>query len=243
MGNKPYYTAYENRYQKVYGAGVERWGHYPDDVDLVAVLTEWVNSNHLEGKRIVEFACGEGASGEILARLGCIYQGVDIASSAVEKAKAALENYPQATVSLLDMVNERVGDVFDAALDVMGFHMLVTDSDRANYLRNAFYCLRSRAPMFFFREAYRIDAYGGKVESFDEWMNITGADYKTPEKRYAQHNGKSIEVYIPLVPARVRTKKGYITEMEENGFVVDDFRELDVNNQCAYSASIYVHKP
>lgn len=31
MEDKPYYSAYENRYQKVYEAEVEWWGHTPDD--------------------------------------------------------------------------------------------------------------------------------------------------------------------------------------------------------------------
>ncbi|MCL2776313.1 MAG: hypothetical protein FWD71_23670 [Oscillospiraceae bacterium] len=67
MPNKPYYLAYEARYKKVYEAGFERWGHSPDDEELIAYLTEWVNKYNLQGKRIIEFACGEGASGEILS--------------------------------------------------------------------------------------------------------------------------------------------------------------------------------
>ena len=63
MENTPYYMAYENRYQKVYEAGAERWGHSPDDVELIATLTKWVDENQLKGKRIIEFACGEGSSG------------------------------------------------------------------------------------------------------------------------------------------------------------------------------------
>lgn len=240
---KPYYFAYENRYRKAYAAGVVCWGHTPGDKALVDTLTNWVTDNGLQGKSIIEYACGEGSCGIILSKSGCIYHGVDISPTAVEKARSALLGYNEAKVSLLDMVNDRVCGVYDAALDVMGYHMLVIDYDRKKYLRNAFDSLKPGAHMLFYREVYRRDAYDGEVNSFAEWKYITGSDYKTPERRTVINDGKEIEVYIPLVPARARTKDGYCREMTEAGFIVDDFVELDVNMQCPYSAAIYVHKP
>ena len=240
---EPYYTAYENRYQKVYEAGAERWGHSPDDEELISTLTAWVEENQLKGKQVIEFACGEGGAGVILSKLGCIYHGVDIAPSAVEKARATLKSYPNATVSLLNMVNQQIGEVYDAALDVMGLHMLVTDSDRANYLSNAFSCLKSGAPMLFFRESARVNAYEGQVASFDDWLAITGDDYKTPEQRFAKCGNNEIEVYIPLLPGRAKTREGYMREMIEAGFAVDIIQEMETSNKITHSASVYVHKP
>ena len=240
---KSYYMAYENRYKKVYEAGVEHWGHSPDDKEFVDTLSKWVDKNKLKGKRIIEFACGEGASGVILSKLGCIYNGVDIAPSAISKAKAALNSFPDAKVSLLDIVNEKINENYDAALDVMGLHMLVTDLDRKKYLGNAFSCLKNNSPMLFFRECYRLDAYEGKVTSFDEWKTITGCDYNTPQIRSAKCNGKEVKIAIPLLPARPKTKEGYIAEMQEAGFIVDDFNEIETNWQCPTSVSIFVHKP
>lgn len=236
----PYYTAYEERYQKVYAAGVSLWGHAPDDEVLVKALSEWVCKNNLRGKRVIEFACGEGSCGVILSRLGCIYHGVDIAPSAVEKAKETLAGYPDAVVSRLDMVRDRPAGRYDAALDVMGFHMLVTDSDREKYLNNIYASLRDGAPVLFFREIYRTDAYEGVVGSFDEWKQISGYDYDTPQERAVRDS--DIKVSIPLIPARARTREGYISEMTSAGFAVDDFVEMDINMQCPYSASIYAHK-
>ena len=91
MQNQPYYFAYEKRYQAVYSVGVERWGHSPDDAVLYDTLKAWVAHNNLYGKKVIEFACGEGACGVILSKLGCIYHGVDISPSAVTKAKDALK--------------------------------------------------------------------------------------------------------------------------------------------------------
>lgn len=87
MDKKPYYLAYEKRYKTVFEAGAERWGHSPDDQVLFETLKQWVQENNLTGKKVIEFACGEGASGVILSQLGCHYHGVDIAPSAVLKSK------------------------------------------------------------------------------------------------------------------------------------------------------------
>jgi len=245
MSGKPYYLAYENRYRAVYAAGIERWGHSPDDETLISTLTKWAETHCLPGKKVIEFACGEGACGEILSGLGCIYHGVDIAPSAVEKARKALERYPAATVSLLDMVNGQITDSYDAAIDIMGFHMLVTDADRRKYLQNAFKCLRPGAPMLFFRESYRRDlsAFNKPIDTIEQWVALTGEDYGTPQIRKVSQNGKEAEVSVPLVPARARDKEGYINDFSGAGFVVDEFIETEANEEIIYSASIFVHKP
>lgn len=236
---KPYYLAYENRYQKVYAAGVENWGHTSEDKVLASTLAKWVRDNNLAGKNILEFACGEGGCGVILSQLGCRYHGVDIAPSAVEKAERAQQAYPQARVSLLDMVKERVGETYDAALDCMGFHMLVTDRDRMMYLQNAFGALVKGAPMLFFRESFRESAYDGKVESYEQWKEISGEDYETPSLR---SDKKGTKVWIPLVPGRARNRQGYLEEMQAAGFLVEDFVEMAINCENPLSASIYVRK-
>lgn len=242
MMNKPYYLSYEARYQKVFEAGIEYWGHTPDDEILVSTLEKWVNENNLVGKRIIEYACGEGACGIILSMLGCHYQGVDIAPSAVEKAKERLKNFPNARVNLLDMVKETSGETYDAALDCMGFHMLVTDNERNAYLQNAYNSLKNGAPMLFFRECYAENAYTGKIDTYEQWKQISGNDYETPSLRCGNNGNEEIEVYIPLVPARARNKEDYLKEISSVGFVVEDFIEMEFNEQNPYSVSIYVKK-
>lgn len=244
MGDKPYYLAYEHRYQKAHEAGIEWWGHTPEDNVLAAALTEWVDNHGLRGKKVIEFACGEGAAGIILARLGCVYHGIDIAPSAVEKTRARLAPYHNASVSLLDMTRQCVSGTFDAALDMMGFHMLILDAHRAAYLRNAFACLRSGAPMLFFRESYREDASDAHVETMEQWVAMTGQDYITPMTRTGQtRTGQEVELSIPLIPARARSKSGYERELANAGFAFDLFVEMDLNEQCPFSASLFVHKP
>ena len=62
---EPYYKVYEKRYKAVFSAGVERWGHSPDNKVLYNALKLWVEKNNLQGKSIIEYACGEGACGVI----------------------------------------------------------------------------------------------------------------------------------------------------------------------------------
>lgn len=243
--SEPYYMAYEKRYQAVFSAGAERWGHSPDNEVLYNTLKSWVEENNLQGKSIIEYACGEGASGVILSELGCIYHGVDISPSAIEKSKKLLKTYPNATVEVLDMVKESVKKKYDAALDCMGFHMLVTDNDRYLYLKNAYNSLKENSPMLFFRESYRGDgAYYGVVHSVEEWAQITGEDYKTLQARQVKNacNGSVVEVLLPLLPARAKDKNGYIEEFEDIGFNVEKFIEMDVSTAIPHSASIYVRK-
>ncbi len=241
----PYYTAYEKRYQAVYSAGAERWGHSPDDEILYNTLKIWVEENGLKGKKVIEYACGEGACGVILSELGCFYHGVDIAPSAIEKSNKLLEKYPDAKCEVLDMVKECVNEKYDAALDCMGLHMLITDSDRKSYLQNVFKSLNIGAPMLLFRESYRKDGvYRGIVNSIEEWLQITGDDYNTPHLRQVHNvkDDKNIEVFIPFVPARARDKKGYVEELEGAGFDVEQFVEMDASASIVLSASIYIRK-
>lgn len=242
--NQPYYMAYEERYRRVFEAGIELWGHSPDDEVLVRTLTEWVEENNLVGKTVAEFACGEGAAGVILSSLGVRYRGFDIAPSAVEKARNRLAAFPEARVQRLDMVKERAGlpETFDAALDCMGFHMILTDADRETYLKNAHAVLKPGAPMLFFRESYRENAYTGTVDSFEHWKEITGDDYTTPQRRSDKDGADGKEVWIPCVPARARNREGYIGELERAGFAVENFMEMAENTAIPYSASMYVRK-
>ncbi len=236
---KPYYNAYEQRYKKVYEAGVDRWGHSPSDAVLNETLAEWVKNNDLSGKKVIDFACGEGACGAILTRLGCLYHGVDISETAIAKAGETLVGNPNARLSVLDCVKRTTGETYAAAVDCMGYHMLVTTSDRRDYLKNACACLDVGAPMLFFRELYRENAFEGEIPDFERWLAVSGSDYTTPEPRTDE---SGIEVSIPLVPARAMTKDGYSRELAEAGFSVERFIEMDINRENPYSITIFARK-
>ena len=241
--DKQYYEAYEGRYQAVQSVSRDLfWGHSPEDQELNNVLADWVKRHSLIGKQIVEFCCGEGGSGAVLSSLGCAYQGYDVAPSAISKAQEVLSGFPNARAELRDLVKDALpNECFDAALDVMGFHMLVVDTDRQAYLRNMFDALRPGAPAFFFHQSYRRDAYGGPVSSFEDWKRVSGSDYATPQEREIGDTGKT--VMIPLVPGRARNEADYVAELESAGFIVDEFMEMGENRKCPFSCSFHAHKP
>lgn len=241
--DKLYYEAYEGRYRAVQSVSRDLfWGHSPEDEELHKYLSGWVSEHGLQGKRVVEFCCGEGGSGAVLAALGCVYQGYDIAPSAISKAQDVLKSLPNAQVEVRDLVkNALPAEQFDAALDVMGFHMLVVDGDRKAYLQNMLDALKPGAPAFFFHQLYRREAYGGPIDSFEKWQQVSGSDYSTPEEREIGRTGRT--VMIPLVPGRARTKEDYMAELKTAGFIVDEFMEMGENQKCPFSCSFHVHKP
>ena len=53
---------------------------------------------------------------------------------------------------------------------------------------------------------------------------------------------QNVEIMIPLVPARANDKSRYIEEMEQAGFHVEEFSEMEMASSINSSASIYVRK-
>lgn len=238
-----YYKKYEARYQAVYAAGGDMWGYTPDDEALNYALTQWVEEKQLKGKSVLELCCGEGAAGVILAKLGCRYYGVDVAPSAIQTAKKLLKPYENAKVAVVDLVQDQITGQYDAAFDAMGFHMLLTDNDRKAYLDNVYQALKPGAPMIFFRESYREDAYEGEVTSYEQWLEISGEDFQGAVQKYAKKGKEKIPVMIPRMPGRMKSEEGYRKELTSAGFLVDDFQVECGWNGWRPFASIWVHKP
>ena len=212
-----YYESYEERYQAVEKAGIPLWGHSEENGAMLKILAEWVEKNHLAGKRILDFACGEASAGIILSRLGCQYTGVDISETVVQKARKRLCPFPHAQILHLDMTKESPAGIFDAALDCSGFHMLVTDEDRMNYLHNAHQCLAPHAPYLFLDISYQDPEPPGPIDSIEQWAKLMNQNYETPEKRTL--GGR--EVYLRTLPARGRSRQGYEQELTQAGFSMD----------------------
>ena len=241
-----YYKKYEQRYQAVYAAGADLWGYTPDNADLKQIITDFVTAHKLPGKTVLELCCGEGSSGVILSELGCKYHGVDVAPSALETAKHQLAPYPEASVALVDLTADPIPGQYDAAFDSMGFHMLLTDRDRAAYLKNVYNALKPGAPFLLFRQTYVEDAYEGPVSSYDQWMEIVGGGFDGAVQKYAKkttdHGTKKVPVMIPRMPGRGRSETGYRNEFEAAGFTVDDFQVECGWNGVRPFASIWLHK-
>ncbi len=225
---RPYYTAYEKRYRSVYEQGADRYAFLPMEEEIQEILGHYIERFGLVGKRVVEFGCGEGWAGHVLARFGCVYQGYDIAPSALEKATALLSGYAHARVRRQDVVLGNFPlDAFDAGVDVACLHMLVTDADRKKYLGNVYGCLRPGAPMYFVHLRHGDDSYEGEVECYEQWLQISGEDVDTPREMPAMRDGRGFAVMIPRIAARPRSESGYREELTKAGFEVIKFETTE----------------
>lgn len=241
--DRPYYTAYDKRYSSVYAQGVRYWTAHPEELSAIAYeVASFLERFHLladETCHIVEFGCGEGYVGELLAQRDYRYTGIDIAGSAAEKATERLARFgDRARILVADILDlSTIPDAtFDAGIDVGCLHMLVVDADRQIYLRNAHRVLKRRAPMLFCREAFRPDAAPGIVESYEAWLQLTGVDVDTPQEREAWQDGRTVKIHLPCVAARARTVEQYRSEMETAGF---EFLKWRVSGE-SLNASFYV---
>lgn len=223
---KPYYTAYDKRYRAVYARGVEYWTAHPDELTAVAgdVRLFLSAANVQPDARMIEFGCGEGFAGALVAGMGFSYTGVDIAASAIEKARTRLAQVvDHVRLHVADILDLSIfpEDTFDAGLDVSCLHMLVVDADRQRYLREVHRVLKPGAPMLFCRESCRADATTEPIGSYEQWLRLSRADVDTPEPRDAWHDGRSVIVRLPRVAARPRSPEQYRAEVETTGFVFE----------------------
>lgn len=233
---KPYYTAYDKRYRSVYQQGADNYIFLPAAEEIREIVIKYIEQFELAGKKVVEFGCGEGWAGLEFARLGCIYYGYDIVPSALEKATGLLSEYANATTHLCDVVLEDFPDeTFDAGIDIACLHMLITDVDRKKYLGNVYKCLKQQAPMYFIHEGCRDDIYDGEITSYEQWLELTGEDVDTPEKRReALKDGEQITVMIPRIAARPRPEKSYSEELTAAGFKIIRFETNDKWGNCNF---------
>jgi SAM-dependent methyltransferase len=220
----PYYAAYERRYASLYAQGVQHWTAHPEELrvisEAVGAFLGTVTPQTPRPLHVIEFSCGEGFVGEVLLSQGHRYTGIDLAPSAIEKARVRLGKFGDRVcllvADILDLSSISAA-TFDAGIDIGCLHMLVVDADRNRYLRNAHRILKSEARMLF-REAYRSDASAEIVASYEAWVEKTGVDVGKPQVREAWVNGKRIEVEIPCIAARARTVEQYRQELADLGF-------------------------
>lgn len=165
-----------------------------------------------------------------LARRGVRYVEVDLAPSALEKARLRFE---QAGLSgLTEFILADATDLgflpqagFGLAVDSKFLHMLVVDGDRERYLSGLRRALRPGA-WAMFNELYREDTYSGPNASFEQYMEVYCSDLSTVEERVAYNGDTPVTVRIPKIPGRFKDEAGYRSEMEQGGFEVVRFEVL-----------------
>lgn len=130
---------------------------------------------------------------------------------------------------------------YDLAIDNKLLHMLVLDSDRDMYLRGLRRALKPGA-LVLLKGLYWEDAYDGPVESFDDYMRHFAPDLTTVEERTAFNGDEELRVKLTRVPARPRSKDGYLGELGRHGFEVLTLDVVEPGFECRMVLRLTSHR-
>lgn len=221
--DKPYYSAYEKRYRCVYDQGIKFWSNFPSEIsDMKRITGDFLSFIKPSGKeKVIEFGCGEGFMAGFFVEKGFSYTGIDIAESAVNKARSRWWH-------LRDKASFITGDItdltslidarYDIGIDISCLHMLVLDKDRQNYLKNMWNIISDGGYMLFCRQIYSKNAISAKIESYEEWLRYSGQGVDHYEMREAMDNGRAVTISLPMIAARSRSVQQYRKELENQNF-------------------------
>ena len=219
-----YYERYVDRYSRIYAQGVSYWTGNPDEVGAVLrSVDEFLSYAKATpaSASVVEFGCGEGFLGEHLLAKGYSYLGIDIAPSALAKARARAGG--KASAFMLGDVTRLIevrSDSFTVALDNYCLHMLVTDEDRKRCLSEIERVLTPGGHAWF-HEIGQATPFTETIHSLEQFLAAHPIDLDACEAREAFTPGGKRTVQIPRLPARFNNGEGYRREIESSGLKVD----------------------
>lgn len=223
----PYYLAYEQRYRRVYAQGVDFWTAHPDEIrQTTEALDAFLADRCPPDPLILECGCGEGhLAAHLLSRGFRRYVGVDIAPTAIAKARSRTDGGPPGARPVFHVADTTaMGCIADACADLLvdncHWHMLVTDGDRHRYLAEALRVLRDGGRAYF-RENHRPESDVGPIATYADYLAKTAIDLATEQVREAWQDGQVVRITLPLVPARPRSLEGYVEELTTAGFIVE----------------------
>lgn len=156
--------------------------HTVDDEAFKMALSYWGIFNKIRDVyKIVDFACGDATAGMILSKnyKNLIYHGFDNNPNIVDEANKKLHEYPKATAFLHDNINDKINEIYNAAIDSNFLYLLHDKKERVIYLRYAYNCLEIGSPMLFFVQS--TDSSGLKEIKADYESDILTAGFIIPE--------------------------------------------------------------
>ncbi|MBN1619480.1 class I SAM-dependent methyltransferase [candidate division WOR-3 bacterium] len=218
---KPYYSAYDKRYKSVYSQGVDYWSSFPEVIEgVITVLTSLLPViSTADNMKLIELGCGEGCYAGHISKMGIKYTGLDISETAVSKAKKRFDDRKIKFISGdMTVCREIKENAFDFALDISSLHMLVVDQDRNKYLSTVERILKPGGRAIFLNESYRENSIKCRIETYEQWLSISGTDVDSSETRKAFQNGLPINIDIPRIACRPKSKDQYRDEILSHGF-------------------------
>lgn len=127
---KPYYTAYDDRYRQVHSESLRWFAESPSPI-VNDTIREY---GFLPTDKLLEIGCGEGRDARFLLVRGYDLLAADVSPAAVEFCRKELPEYADC-FQVLDCLNVELSERFDFIYAVAVIHMLVPDSDREKFYR------------------------------------------------------------------------------------------------------------
>ena len=212
---------YEDRYRRVYEAGARFWEDPVPTEELVGFIDEW---RPPKGSAI-EFGCGEGRDTIFLARLGYKVTGVDIAPSAIERAREWAQEEGVEAEFVVGDIKALLGlpaDHYDLAVNIGCLHMFTDPEDRLRHLYEAYRVLRPGALYFFLNKG------GGEA---GEALERFGPGWKPPEvgemrPRKILVDGEEKEIMLPIIAGHSFSREEAERELGSAGFTVLEAKRM-----------------
>jgi ubiquinone/menaquinone biosynthesis C-methylase UbiE len=227
-----YYEDYENRYKKVYGAGMSFWRHDHDKDESPKIeISKTVNSIIKSGcipsspAQLIDLGCGEGWWSIIWAENGYTVTGVDVASSAIAKARQLADKEKEQIIftiaDVLNLSNVQT-ESYDIVFESQCFHHMIYDRDRSQCFREAFRITRNGGVLVT-KSGWSANGFDEKIETPEDVERLMKPTYErfqghTYRQKYIDESGRTKEVEVDIIPARTKTKDAAIKDFESVGF-------------------------
>jgi SAM-dependent methyltransferase len=233
-------NGYEERYQRLYAAGALFWNS-PVPNPYLARLLERLPAHSL----CIELGCGEGYQVRFMVSKGHSVTAIDLSPTAIEKATQ--------NTSLGLPISYLVGDVtdlaplhldekrYDLAVDIGCLHMMTEDEDRYKYLAIVHKLLKPGG-RFFIQNGLDIDDIQPQTEEEarqlveERKLKLKPSGYLDTRKIKTASGER--EVILPLLPCKMLSLDGYISELTIHEFRILSAERVREGVNCSYEAVI-----
>lgn len=238
MQDAHYCHRYDDFYASVYRHGIPCWASGPDGLKEIIkhTIDHIVLANPSpKGLSLIEIGCGEGICAPAIAGLGIAYTGVDISPQAIAKAKQRAPGHSSSirfgVADALHLESDLLHSRYDLVLDSACFHMFVLELDRRQYLANIAALMKTDAVLLMLGALCREDAYGGAINTMEEYQRIFQRDLNQPTPWDAWDGDRYVKLQLPSFPTRPKAKASYLREFADAGFTVINAHKHPVGNK------------
>jgi SAM-dependent methyltransferase/quercetin dioxygenase-like cupin family protein len=214
---RDYYYGYADRYAAVYAAGGVTWEPKEPNDALVQAL----DALPFRRGAVIDLGCGEGRDSIYLAARGFEVIGVDVARSALDKARsraAAARVHPtfleRDVIDLRDLPEGH----FDLAINMGCLHMIPDPDLRARHLNRVLRLLR---PGGIFVLAHCRERWGEGFFSIPDYEAVGPlVPGRLLDRRIRLSDGTTTMLPLPLVPYKESSETELVSELTANGFEI-----------------------